>query len=149
MKKKLCPQCQEEKNVSGFCKDKGKKDGLHIYCNSCKAEIGKKYYLENKQKVDIRNKATRTAVKLEVFKKYGENCQCCGENRVEFLSIDHINGGGAQERKQLGIAGGNRFYYWLRNNKYPDGYRVLCYNCNLSLGFHGYCPHNTPSNTER
>jgi hypothetical protein len=29
----------------------------------------------------------------------------------------------------------------LRRDNYPDGYRVLCANCNFSRGIHGYCPH--------
>jgi hypothetical protein len=131
MNKKLCQRCKKEKSVFEFCKDNSRKDGLHVYCKSCKNEIGKK---------------TLKTLKLEVLKKYGVNCQCCGENRIEFLSIDHINGDGAQERRRLDITAGSHFYYWLRNNNYPNGYRVLCHNCNSSLGFYGYCPHKAPSN---
>lgn len=30
---------------------------------------------------------------------------------------------------------------WLKKNNYPPGFRVLCMNCNFSLGMRGYCPH--------
>ena len=33
------------------------------------------------------------------------------------------------------------FYEHLVKYNFPPGLRVLCYNCNLSLGFFGYCPH--------
>jgi hypothetical protein len=29
----------------------------------------------------------------------------------------------------------------LARNGFPDGYRVLCHNCNMALGQYGYCPH--------
>jgi hypothetical protein len=50
------------------------------------------------------------------------------------LSIDHINGNGAEHRRELkrttgGSTGGHDFYRWLKNNNFPDGYQVLCMNC--------------------
>ena len=36
---------------------------------------------------------------------------------------------------------GTGIYQWLKNNSYPKGFRVLCYNCNNSYGHYGYCPH--------
>jgi hypothetical protein len=30
---------------------------------------------------------------------------------------------------------------WLRRNKFPSGYQVLCHNCNFSKGHVGICPH--------
>jgi hypothetical protein len=32
-------------------------------------------------------------------------------------------------------------YVWLRDNGWPEGYRVLCHNCNSARGLYGYCPH--------
>ena len=66
-------------------------------------------------------------------------CQCCGENHMEFLGIDHINGGGSDFRKRN--SGGAQIYGWLKKNNYPPGFRVLCHNCNMSIGFYGNCPH--------
>jgi len=77
-----------------------------------------------------------------VFTHYGGDppkCTCCGETHMEFLTIDHINGGGSKDRKKGLI--GHDFYAWLIRNGYPEGYRVLCMNCNFSLGHWGYCPH--------
>jgi len=90
----------------------------------------------------------RRRLKLDVLRHYsfGEmKCACCGDDHVEFLTIDHIDGGGADHRRSLGkgnIAhGGGSFYPWLARNGYPPGYRVLCQNCNFSMGVFGYCPH--------
>lgn len=78
---------------------------------------------------------------MQVLSHYSNGwptCSCCGEKSIEFLSIHHLNGGGNRHRKIDKI--GNT-YAWLRRNKYPDGYSVLCMNCNFALGHFGYCPH--------
>ena len=31
---------------------------------------------------------------------------------------------------------------WTVKNNYPDKLQLLCYNCNLSIGFFEYCPHS-------
>lgn len=81
--------------------------------------------------------------KLQVLTHYGGNppkCACCDESIYEFLTIDHIGGGGNLHRRKTGRMGSS-FYQWLIKNNYPEGYRVLCWDCNCSLGIHGYCPH--------
>lgn len=57
-------------------------------------------------------------------------CQNCGEDNVIILTIDHKNGGGAEHRRQIGSQGGSHFYARLRTQGYPEGYQVLCFNCN-------------------
>jgi hypothetical protein len=74
-----------------------------------------------------------------ILNHYGRVCACCGEFRKEFLAIDHLEGGGNKHRKIVGA--GNAFYSWLIRNNFSIGYRVLCHNCNESLGHYGYCPH--------
>jgi len=88
-------------------------------------------------------KKCREKVKREVLEHYGGNppkCACCGESHFEFLTIDHMNGGGHKERTRLGREG-VAFYFWLRKNGYPKGYQVLCMNCNWAKGKLGICPH--------
>lgn len=77
------------------------------------------------------------------MKHYGgdtPSCECCNEQRYEFLTIDHINGGGGKHRKELGDRG-QSVYAWIISNNFPEGFRVLCMNCNFSNGIYGYCPH--------
>ena len=82
----------------------------------------------------------------EVYAAYGGyRCSCCNENERLFLSIDHVNNDGAEERKSGKYSGsGSAFYNWLRKNNFPSGYQVLCMNC--QIGKHrngGVCPHQT------
>ncbi len=80
-----------------------------------------------------------------VLASYGGKCNCCGETLMPFLCIDHINGGGSEHRKNLraqGVSAGAGFYKWLKKNNYPDGFQVLCHNCNMAKGFYGSCPHS-------
>jgi predicted nucleic acid-binding Zn ribbon protein len=84
------------------------------------------------------------AIRVEVFAYYGNGhiaCVCCGEDEMKFLTIDHINGGGSEERKALNRTGGLAFYYWLITQNFPIGYQTLCFNCNSAKGLYGECPH--------
>ena len=65
----------------------------------------------------------------------GENCcEKCGETDFDMLNIDHVNGGGVKHRKQMiekGMGYGvTALFRYLRENNFPNGYRVLCENCN-------------------
>lgn len=72
---------------------------------------------------------------------YGGCCKCCGEDIPEFLTVDHVNGDGAAHRKACGK--GRKIYADLKQRGFPqDGFRLLCFNCNIALGFYGYCPHH-------
>jgi hypothetical protein len=92
-------------------------------------------------------KEKRHRIRMQALIHYGGNppkCACCGESHVEFLAIDHVDGRGNEHRRKLGYPqSGEVFYYWLRRNNYPPGYRVLCHNCNMAIGLYGYCPHAT------
>ena len=124
-----------------------------------KKEYQKNYYEKNKKRLRVkmleryyrlksdpsflakRNKYITGKLKElreEVISYYGGKCQCCGESNYEFLAIDHIKGGG---KKHLASLPNPRIATWLRKNNYPKGFRVLCHNCNSSLGFYKYCPH--------
>lgn len=85
----------------------------------------------------------RTDIKKEVIGHYGGKCVCCSESHISFLNIDHANGNGAEHRRDNPDLKGVKIYTWLKQNDFPtDGYRVLCWNCNQSLGHNTYCPHN-------
>jgi hypothetical protein len=77
------------------------------------------------------------------FMAYGGfRCACCGEMQPMFLTIDHVNNDGAMHRKIVGGKGGSSFFQWLRRNKYPPGFQVLCRNCNWGKHVNGgVCPH--------
>ncbi len=148
MDKKQCSKCGKEKNLADFYKytkfNSKYGDGHNAQCKKCKDEVTKKYRStpEARKKLNLRVNRYNKTIRIKCINHYGGVCACCGENRIEFLVIDHINGGGNKEREKTKGSGGWKFAVWLKQHNYPEGYRVLCHNCNSSLGFYGYCPHN-------
>lgn len=81
----------------------------------------------------------RKSLRDKLLRMYGTECECCRESTKEFLSIDHIGGGGGEHRKKLY---GTKFYNWLLSVGIPRaGFRVLCHNCNFVIRFGDPCPH--------
>jgi hypothetical protein len=78
-------------------------------------------------------------VKL-VFDHYGRRCECCGETEEKFLTVDHIVPiASYSTRVKLGQTA---IYSWLVRNKFPEGFRILCSNCNHGRQRNGgICPH--------
>lgn len=91
-------------------------------------------------------RAYRVKIQKEVIDHYGGKCACCGESNPLFLTIDHINNDGKKHRREISNGkknpGGQKIYYWLKENNFPEGFQVLCYNCNLGKARNnGTCPH--------
>lgn len=121
----------------------------------------KEWRAKNKEKKSEIQKRSYRKIRLEVLQHYSQSeiplCKCCKENKFEFLQIDHINNDGAEHRREIGMTqstqdqmqregrkpsiGGNGFVYWLKKNNYPEGFQVLCANCNYGKKNCGVCPH--------
>ena len=87
-----------------------------------------------------RHKDKQKNLRLLVIAQYGGTCVCCGEKRIEFLTIDHVFGGGNAHRREIGRS---NLYKWLKKSGWPkEGFRLLCWNCNMSRGAFGGCPHD-------
>jgi len=102
------------------------------------------YYKKNREKIikiKIKNNLKyRRLAKIDCINHYskGKNCcSCCGVFHLEFLAIDHIKGNGIKHREKIK----EYLPLYLKRNNYPKGFRILCHNCNMALGFFGYCPH--------
>lgn len=145
MVEKHCPTCGvlvTEANCYGFVSRRSYR------CKACCKTQSKNWALANPAKKAAFNKAStkkwRRKLRIEVLTHYSStpypSCVCCEETHIEFLAVDHIAGGGEAQRTAIG--GPDYFYHWLRKNNFPEGFRVLCHNCNMSLGFYKYCPHN-------
>jgi hypothetical protein len=143
-----CRKCSVDKPETDFYIDRRRNRPLTM-CKSCytvyRRERRAKYpEVENHSRIkrDYRNK-------LLVMSHYsGGKCACCGEDKLEFLAIDHIDNNGNEERNKLGISG-NMFYRWLIKNDFPSGYQVLCHNCNQAKGSFGVCPHQSQTDFSR
>lgn len=79
------------------------------------------------------------ALVIAHYSNGSNRCACCGESQFEFLAIDHIHGGGKKHLASLHGKGG--IVRWIIRNQFPEGFQILCHNCNLAKGFYGICPH--------
>jgi len=69
-------------------------------------------------------------IKLQALITYSDDppkCAYCGISDIDVLCLDHINGSGYQDNKLRK----SNLSYALRREGYPDGFQVLCANCNL------------------
>ena len=130
---RICQGCKRNLlfNLDYFPKRKWRNHGMDTVCRKCTCE-----------KAKVVNFVERKKLRKEILTKYSIGnilgCVCCGETRIEFLTLDHINGGGIEERKKYPAT---MLWRRLRKMGFPTGYRTLCWNCNCSIGMYGYCPH--------
>jgi len=119
--------------------------GLQILCYNCNMvkEVEKRRKDKKSiNKATIRNNRYGHKLKSDVMTQYSNGkpqCICCGFDNIDGLSIDHMKG-----RKQHGHSknfSSKIFYQFLKREKFPKGYQVLCINCNSAKGKLGKCPH--------
>jgi hypothetical protein len=143
---KKCCHCKITKPLEEFAFNNLSRQERHRQCRKCY----KVYNAENRHKYRLQknrqSREQRAALRLEILVHYSDSvfpfCACCNESHEEFLSIDHINGGGGKHKREV-----RHVYAWLKRNNFPQGFRVLCHNCNQSLGAYGYCPHQAKHRT--
>jgi len=156
---KKCPKCEQVLPLENFNKQKERKDGLQVYCKICKYSYNspevrerqkvarekkkenKKQYdedrrIKNSEKILKQQRERALVIKKEAVEKYGGKCACCGETELNFLAIDHKNGGGTKQRRENNLYG-NKMYRFLLKQEISPEYRVLCHNCNWSSHLHG------------
>lgn len=94
---------------------------------------------KNREKINKQCAAYRENLRRAVMAGYGSRCACCGESDFRFLTLDHVNGDGAQHRRK------SRFcmsaYTEAKKENYPSRFQLLCFNCNCAKGTAGMCPH--------
>ena len=107
-----------------------KKAGLCVSCGQKRVIPKKRFCLQCWQKNKASKIKANLRVKDEVFAHYGGyKCKSCGITDPLVLAIDHIKNDGAEHRKKKGV--GTLLYQWLKQNNFPKGFQVLCYNCNI------------------
>ena len=121
-------------NRSDYHKEYAKKNrkklseySLDYYHKKNLKEYAKKHYqknlLENRKKRRENNNKRR----LEIIEFLGKKCVMCGYEDWRALQVDHINGGGNQDRKNIAHSQ-SALNTDVRKN--PKKYQLLCANCN-------------------
>lgn len=90
----------------------------------------RRYSQEHREYLNAGERRRSQEVRKEVLTHYGNGklaCIRCGFDNILALSIDHIDGRGAEHRREL--KGGKVIYRWLKKQGYPRGYQTLCMNC--------------------
>ncbi len=115
---------------------KHKGNGLCINCYDSNRKKNPKSRLvqektRNKYRKEIRERQRiwYKELKQEVFNVLGNKCVRCGFDDKRALQIDHVNGGGYQEIKNLSAR--QRYNNVLKSMKKNEKkYQLLCANCN-------------------
>jgi hypothetical protein len=127
---KQCVKIQHSRSYSNHSETRKAHVSLYYIKNRDECNRRNKIlYKKNRVQRLIQAKDRYLKLKIEVLKKYSQDvpsCAICGEDKLEFLSIDHINDDGAAHRKKCGKA----LYLWLRRHNFPTGFQVLCHNHN-------------------
>jgi hypothetical protein len=98
---------------------------------------------KNRARLAERSKQQRSALRMAALRQYGgepPRCCCC---RTAYVS--HLTVAAMSDDVLVGTTGqtGTTLYRKLAKEKYPDGYRVLCWNCLMSRCLYNACPHET------
>lgn len=141
---KWCSACQQEHPESEFGIDRSRKDGLYRVCRE--AQRAKDRLRKRDREYTDADRAygreRRRRIRILALQAYGGDppaCRCCGEDKIEFLSLEHSRGDGNTHRAS--VKGDFILALWRQGFPHDLGLEVLCFNCNLARGFHGYCPH--------
>lgn len=114
----------------------------HLYYREHREKLlgkSKEYGRKMKEANPSYDKIWRDKMKYEVLSHYSKGepvCAKCGIGDIDVLCLDHINGGGTEHRHREGLIG-QKLYRWIRKNNYPEGFQVLCFNCNMKKSFKG------------
>lgn len=147
---RTCSKCGGHKFYTALSKRHS--SGLRYRCGTCESRRAQAWAIENPEarraiarrwnaKKRDEWKRERWLLKLDVFMNLGGSCACCGEGDLRFLTIDHLNQGGAEHRRQVG-GNTSKVYADIRKQGYPrDKFQVLCWNCHMALRYGDVCPH--------
>ncbi len=154
---RTCKKCNQEKPIEMFEVTNKERGWRRHECKDCVKSRVQRHYISSKKDIERAakwnkdNRERHNELCLNSYYKSqheaimaygGYVCACCGETEPLFLSIDHINNDGAEHRKALKFRGG-ALYNWLKKNGYPEGFQVLCMNCNHGKRRnHNVCPHH-------
>ncbi len=116
-KSTICPRCKKDEKRSGGA-----------WCKKCYAtwakEHERKFQYGRKRAWLMRKKALLTI---------GNECENCGEKDIRVLQINHLKGGGSEERKGKNRKRSSHKFYRdiVIGKRKLDDLNILCSNCNI------------------
>jgi hypothetical protein len=160
----LAKERRENLKQQGLCTNCGKQppQADKVKCPACleASRIScRKYLKENPNAKKVRNrwkanpksqakhkdtrKRWRLKLKYKVIASLGGKCECCQDDTLPFLQVDHVNKDGKKHRTEIGRS--TRLFRDML--KFPNRYklRVLCANCHFAITNLGTCPHKCDS----
>lgn len=134
----ICKSCKSKIRKDEYLKNREKllKQKKDYYITHRKERL--EYHHIHKEEILVGQRRRQRGYKVKTINHYSNGTMACanpfGEHKepyttIEALSIDHINGGGTQERIHKSYGKGGSFYFWLIKQGFPEGYQVLCMNC--------------------
>lgn len=162
---KVCSFCHTLKPLSQFAQRKRNKSGFAAHCLECERARCREWGRLNKKRIKQycrrkrnlqpseffererqRHRARYRKLREEFLSALGNTCYCCNLNDPRFLTIDHVENDGQEERKPNGKTVNSftllkRMYE--RFSQEPHRYRAACYNCNCARQYTPgkLCPH--------
>lgn len=119
---KRCSACGAVKDTEDFTRNKRSKDGRAAACSACNSGRCSDY---------------QSRVIAEALQAYGEGrCECCGTDRAVVLML---TAAGKTAATGGWSGGGFPKAFRLRQQGWPEGWRVVCANCRLAETRAGRC----------
>jgi glucan-binding YG repeat protein len=86
--------------------------------------------IEGREQLYNKTARIRNQHRIDALKHYSGgtmSCARCGFDDIRAISLDHVNGDGAAHRRQFKDSWA--VFRWIKKNGYPEGFQVLCMNC--------------------
>jgi len=96
------------------------------------ADPAAKWTPERRKQANDLSRVRYEKLRSEVFTKHGGECAACGETEWMFLTLDHRNNDGWEQRANdpYGQTGAGLYKKILRYGM-PHDLEILCFNCNF------------------
>jgi len=114
---KTIDQVLEQQRISQRAYELNNKEKIRDYKRN--------YRLEHLDMYAEKERIATRQLRQNALDVLGNQCCRCGFDNWKALQIDHVNGGGHQERKKLG-----EYKMYKRVLQFSEDYQLLCANCN-------------------
>lgn len=124
---KVCSKCAIWKTRENFHLYSAAKSKMRSACKVCLSKPRTKFKM-SKEEALRRNHERTKRKKEKLVRHYSKGtmkCESCGFSDIRALNIDRIDNSGHEHRKTV-----DNVYDWLIRENFPEGFAVLCSNCN-------------------